>query len=100
MEFLENYGFSDDDIREIVSSNDDGVIRNISMNKENVIDVLEYLKELGVNDNSLKDLFVHQIGMFHRTKEEIKVVFDEYEIESIVKSLNYDVNTVDLIEFN
>ena len=25
---------------------------------------------------------------------------DEYEIDSIIKSLNYDVNTVDLIEFS
>jgi len=38
--------------------------------------------------------------MFFRTKEEIADVFDEYEIDSIIKSLNYDVNTVDLIEFS
>ena len=33
-------------------------------------------------------MFVLQIGMFHRTKEEIVSVFDEYELESIIKSLN------------
>mgnify|MGYP006916221861 CR=1 FL=1 len=26
--------------------------------------------------------------------------FDEYEMDSILKSMNYDVNTVDLIEFS
>ena len=100
MEFLLNCGYTEKDIDEIVANNDEGVIRNVSMNQENVVNVLNYLKELGVTDVTIKDLFLHQIGMFYRTKDEIKAVFDEYEIDSIVKSLNYDVNTIDLIEFN
>ena len=59
-----------------------------------------YFKEIGVSETAIRDLFVLQIGMFHRTKDEIVSVFDEYELESIIKSLNYDVNTVDLIEFS
>ena len=61
--------------------------------------VIDYLLELGITKETLKELFIHQIGMFHRTKKELEQVFDEYEIDSIVKSLNYDVNTVDMIEF-
>ena len=34
-----------------------------------------------------------------KTKKEIQVSFDEYELDSIVKSLNYDVNNVELIDF-
>ena len=100
MEFLLNYGLGENDIKEIKENNDDSIIRNVELNKKNVIEVLEYLKEIGVNDASIKDLFLHQIGLFHRTKKEISEVFDEYELDSIIKSLNYDVNTVDLIEFN
>ncbi|MCQ2977091.1 MAG: hypothetical protein MJ232_03650, partial [archaeon] len=59
----------------------------------------DYLVELGVKVEAIKDLFLYQIGLFFRTLKEIKEAFDEYETESIVKSLNYDVNTVDLIEF-
>ena len=99
MEFLLDYGFNNNDVNEIINNNDSSIIYNVVLNKRNVLDVLNYLKEIGVNDSSIKDLFVHQIGMFFRTKEEIKNVFDEYEMESIIKSLNYDVNTVDLIEF-
>ncbi len=99
MDFLLNFGLNENDINEIINHNDEGVIRNVVLNKNNVSDVITYLRELEVNDASIKDLFVHQIGMFFRTKEELKSVFDEYEIESIIKSLNYDVNTVDLIEF-
>ena len=99
MDFLLNYGFDRDGIDAIMNNNDSAIIYNVELNKANVIEVVEYLKEIGVNDYAIRDLFVHQIGMFFRTKEEIKNVFDEYEMDSIIKSLNYDVNTVDLIEF-
>lgn len=99
MDFLLNYGFDNNDIDEIIKNNDSSIIYNVILNKNKVLEVLDYLKEIGVNDNAIKDLFIRQIGMFFRTKEEIKNVFDEYEMDSIIKSLNYDVNTVDLIEF-
>ena len=99
MDFLLNYGIDNNGIDEIIKNNDSSIIYNVVLNRKNVLEVLDYLKEIGVNDSAMKDLFVHQIGMFFRTKEEIKNVFDEYEMDSIIKSLNYDVNTIDLIEF-
>ncbi len=100
MEFLNKYGITNEDINDIISRNGEAIIKNITLNKDNVIEVIDYLLSVGVNQNVIKDLFVEQIGMFFRTKEEIADVFDEYEIESIIKSLNYDVNTIDLIEFS
>jgi len=100
MKFLSEYGITNEEIEEIIKNNSENIIKNIELNKANVIKVIDYLKEVGVTTMVIKDLFLYQIGMFFRTKEEIKAVFDEYEIESIIKSLNYDVNTVDLIEFS
>ena len=100
MRFLLEYGLTNDDINDIVNNNQEGIIKNIELNKDNVIRVVNYLKEIGVGVNVIKEMFVYQIGMFFRTKEEIQSVFDEYEMDSILKSMNYDVNTVDLIEFS
>ena len=100
MRFLSEYGLSNEDINEIVSNNQESIIKNIELNKDNVIKVINYLKEIGVNINVIKEMFIYQIGMFFRTKEEIQGVFDEYEMDSILKSMNYDVNTIDLIEFS
>ena len=100
MEFLLEFGLTDKDISDIEERNDEAVLKNVSLNKKNVIEIIKYLKEIGISDTSIKDLLVLQIGIFHRTKEEIVSVFDEYELDSIIKSLNYDVNTVDLIEFS
>ncbi len=100
MDFLLEYELTNEDIDLIKKENTETVLKNVEMNKKNVKKVIDYLLELGVTKESIKELFVHQIGIFHRTKKELEQVFDEYEIDSIVKSLNYDVNTVDLIEFS
>ena len=100
MEFLLEYNLTNEDIEEIVNQNDEAIIRNVILNKEKVCEVIDYLTKVGIETKVIKDLFTEQIGMFFRTKEEISDVFDEYEIDSIIKSLNYDVNTVDLIEFS
>lgn len=100
MEFLYKYDITDEDIKLITERNGESIVKNVVLNKDNVIEVIDYLLDVGVNKSVIKDLFIEQIGMFFRTKEEIVDVFDEYEIDSIIKSLNYDVNTVDLIEFS
>ena len=99
MDFLLEYGLTEEDLKLVEKENTKTVLKNVMMNKKNVIKVIDYLLELGVTKETLKELFIHQIGIFHRTKKELEQVFDEYEIDSIVKSLNYDVNTVDMIEF-
>lgn len=100
MDFLHEYDITDEDIKLIGERNGESIVKNIILNKDNVIKVIDYLLEVGVNKSVIRDLFIEQIGMFFRTKEEIVDVFDEYEMDSIIKSLNYDVNTVDLIEFS
>lgn len=100
MEFLLKYNLTSEEIEYIEKMNSENTLRNIKMNLVNVTSVIDYLLGLGITTETLKELFVHQIGIFHKTKAEIEQVFDEYEIESIVKSLNFDVNTLDLIEFN
>lgn len=100
MEFLLEYNLTSEEIEQIEAVNSENTLRNIKMNLRNVRERIDYLINLGITTETLKDLFIYQIGMFYKTKPEIEQVFDEYEIDSIVKSLNYDVNTLDLIEFN
>ena len=100
MSFLMDYGLTNEDIEEIEKRNDEAVLKNVLLNKKNIMDIIEYLKDVGINISVIKEMFIYQIGIFFRTKDEIKDVFDEYEMDSIIKSLNYDVNTIDLIEFS
>lgn len=99
MEFLTKYNITNEEIELINNYNNKDVLKNIILNKKKVIEVIDYLLELGVNTESIRDLFIYQIGIFYRSKKELENSFEEYEIDSIVKSINYDVNTLDLIEF-
>ena len=99
MDFLKEHGFTDLDIKDIIDNNYPNVIENIKLNHENVLAIIDYLLGIGIERETIKELFMYQIGLFFKTKEEIGTSFDEYEIESIVKSLNYDADSVELIDF-
>ncbi len=99
MNFLKEQGFTDKDIKDITDNNYENILENIKLNHENVQSIIDYLLGIGIERETLKELFMYQIGLFFKTKEEIQTSFDEYEIDSIVKSLNFDADSVELIEF-
>ncbi len=99
MDFLKQLGYTEQDINDIKDYNYDYTLDNIIINKEKVEDIIEYLLSIGIERNTIKEIFMYQVGLFFKSKEEIKTSFDEYEIDSIVKSLNYDVNNIELIDF-
>ena len=99
MELLLDLGFSELDIEQINKYNFPYIIENISINKENIITIIRYLFEIGIEKTTIKEIMMYQISLMFKTKEEIKTSFDEYELDSVVKSLNYDANNVELIDF-
>ena len=99
MDFLKQLGYTDQDIIDIKNYNYDYIVENIIINKENVESIIEYLLSIGIERSTIKEIFMYQVGLFFKTFDEIKTSFDEYEIDSIVKSLNYDVNNIELIDF-
>ena len=96
MDYLKNHGFTDKDIED---SNYSNIIDNLILNQNKVEEIVEYLLGIGLEQSSIKDIFKYQVGLFMRTLEDIKTSFDEYELDSVVKSLNYDADNVELIEF-
>lgn len=99
MEYLKDLGFDDYDIKDIKDNNDSNIIDNMELNKNNIIEIVKYLFEVGLEKTTIKDIFVMQVNLFFKTKNEIKMSFDEYEMDSIIKSLNFDANNVELIDF-
>ena len=99
MDYLKELGFSESDIREILDNNYSNIIDNLILNREEVLNIIKYLFEIGIEESAIKDIFLKQVNLFFKTKDEIKESFDEYEIDSIVKSLNFDVNNIEMIDF-
>ena len=61
MDFLINYTFDENDIQEILNANQKSLINNVILNKKNVVEIIEYLLELGINNETIKKLFIYQI---------------------------------------
>lgn len=99
MEFLKEFSFTDLDIDEIIKYNYRHIIDNMVLNQENIKEIIDYLIGIGIEKDVIKEIFMYQVSLFFKTKEEIKMSFDEYELDSIVKSVNYDVNNIELIDF-
>ncbi len=99
MDFLKEKGFTDLEIKEIIDNNYENVLTNLNANQSNVLEIVEYLLNIGIEKRTIKEIFMYQVGLFYKTKEEIELSFDEYELESVVKSLNYDPDSVELIDF-
>ena len=99
MEYLKDLGFSEYDIDDIKNSNYKNIIDNLELNSQSIIEIVNYLFSIGLEKITVKDIFREQVNLFFKTLEEIKTSFDEYEIDSIVKSLNFDVNNIELIDF-
>ena len=99
MEYLKEIGFSDLDIKDILDNNYQHIIENLIVNQDNVLEIANYLLSIGIEKDTIKEIFMYQVSLFFKTKKEIQVSFDEYALDSIVKSLNYDVNNVELIDF-
>lgn len=99
MDFLKNFGFTDYDISDIKNANYQYINENLNLNQTNVSEIVKYLLEIGLEKATVKDIFLFQVNLMFKTKNEIKTSFDEYEIDSIVKSLNFDANNIELIDF-
>ena len=99
MEYLKNLSFTDSDVEEVVNANYPYIIENLKLNSKNVIEIVSYLLEIGIEKNAIKEIFINQVSLFFKTKKEIQTSFDEYEIDTVVKSLNFDANNVELIDF-
>ena len=99
MDYLKEHGFTDDDIKAIKENNYKTIVDNLDLNKEKIQTIVDYLLGIGIEKETIKEIFMYQIGLFFKTIDEIKVSFDEYELDSIVKSLNYDADNVELIDF-
>ena len=99
MEYLKNFGFTDTDIEKIKNANYPYIMDNLEINSNNITSIVGYLLEIGITKEAIVDIFVYQVNLFFKTKKEIQTSFDEYEIDTVIKSLNFDANNVELIDF-
>lgn len=96
LEYLKEFDFKDDDIQEIIESNDLNIVKNLELMKKNVKDIIKYLYDLGVEN--IKKIFDVRIDLFLLPLNLIKQNFTKLDKNMLVYILNNSVD--DLINYN
>lgn len=96
MEFLKEYNFTDDDILEIMNSNHQAMVDYFIHNKKNVIQIIDYFKEIGISLN--KDMFKYRLDIFSRDVDNIKDNISMYNVSILVQLINDDITNFELLD--
>ena len=95
LEFLKEYGVSDNVIKMIEKENSRANIYNLYCNIEEVDKILNYFRSLNIN--CINDLLIYRIQIFFNSYDDILKCFSKYNITSLVEKINEDFTIIDEI---
>jgi hypothetical protein len=92
MKFLLDLGIKENTINSIYTKYDEGVIDNFRVEEDNVEEVINYFREIGIVD--IDNLLIFDLSIFTKDIEFIKECFNKQNIKEIVKSINEDITNI------
>lgn len=93
IDFLKNYGITDGVVREIEKVNSSANLYNFSCNQDEVVKIIEFLKELKIN--CIEQLLIHRIDIFFMSCDELKNLFSKQDLNKLVQLINEDYAAID-----
>ena len=94
MNFLLDYGFAEEEIKEFSSNIPPLLHEHILNYYKLVMENLEYLKSIGVEN--YKEVFIKFYDMFFMDNSNFINIFNKYEKEDLVEKIN---TNADIVEF-
>ena len=95
MDYFKKYGLNDEDIKEIEEYIEDDDINNYYVNELEIIEILDYLNEIGLEN--LKDILKYKTNIFYEKINNIIYNFEDRK--DIVKLINEDITNFELIGY-
>lgn len=89
MKFLIDTGLSPEIIRKLESTYDESALDLLKIESDNVIDVINYFKEIGIKD--IETLLITYIDIFIRDVDDVKAAFNKHNIKEVVEKINNDI---------
>ena len=96
LSYLKEYDLSDDQIKDIINTYDNDLLKNLNFSKKNVKEIIKYLKEFGVND--IYNIIKNRIDLLFLPLSLIKQNFTKLDKNMLVYLLNNSID--DLINYN
>lgn len=95
MDFLKNEGFSTSVINNIIAKNDEYTLEHLKLYQDNVIEVIEYFKSLGIRN--INALLLYRTDIFLEDKSYIESIFANCKINNIIEMINEDIVNFELL---
>jgi hypothetical protein len=95
IDFLKNVGISDDTLIEMLKNNNETAIFDLSCNEEDAINIINYIKNIGINN--IDELLVYRMDIFFLTFEQFVKRLSKFNIPVLVNLINEDYTNIDII---
>ena len=92
MKFLLDLGIKENTINSIYTKYDEGVIDNFRVEEDNVEEVINYFREIGIVD--IDNLLILDLTIFTKDIDYVKEWFNKHNLKEIVKSINEDITNI------
>ncbi len=89
MKYLIDTGLSPEIIKKLEAKYDESTLDLLKIERDNVIEVINYFKEIGIKD--IESLFVTYIEIFTRDVDDVKNAFNKHNIKEVVEKINDDI---------
>ena len=92
MNFLLDLGIKQNTINSIKTKYDEGVIDNFRVEEDNVEEVINYFREIGIVD--IDNLLIFDLTIFTKDIDYVKECFNKYNLKEVVKLINEDITYI------
>ena len=96
LSYLKEYNLTDDQIKDIMNTYDNSLLKNLSFSKRNVKEIIKYLVDFGVED--IYNVIKNRIDLFFLPLSLVKQNFTKLDKSMLVYLLNNSID--DLINYN
>lgn len=94
--YLKEFNITDEQLKDIINTYDNVLLKNLNFSKRNVKEIIKYLKDFGVED--IYKLLKYRIDLFFLPLSLVKQNFTKLDKNILVYILNNSVD--ELINYN
>ncbi len=95
MDFLLKEGFKQELIDELKEKYDVSILEQLSLEEENVKDVIHYFQKIGITH--IDKILLSHIEVFTKDIIEVKDAFLKHNIKETVDNINKDIKFIDFV---
>ena len=95
IDFLKQVGIKEEVLIEIVKNNNPSSLSSLSINEEECLKIINYMKEMGLT--CIDELLINRIDLFLSSFDKFVKKLSKFNIPVLVQLTNTDYATIDII---